>query len=242
MRLKLPAFLRVIGRSMVDWWDSWLDLVGAVLVWLVAQVTIVLGPPATFGLYYTAHALINGESLGARGVIEGARQYFVKSWLWVLLNLFVLALVYSNVRFYGQFENAWAGYVQIFFVMLGFLWVMVQFYALAFLMEMERKRLLVAVRNGFFASMASPVFSVLIALFAALALGASIFLVLPLFFGVPALAPILAVRAMYDRLEAYGIREREKTPKEIEREQASRIEVPRFKEPTDGEEQVKKES
>jgi hypothetical protein len=239
MKAKVPAIFSVIGRSVVDWWDAWLDLVGAVLVWLLAQFTIVLGPPATFGLYYTAHRLINnGESLGGRGVIEGGRKYFGMSWLWVLLNVIAMTITYANFQFYGTFDNFWAAYAQIFFLMVGFIWIVVQFFALAFLMEMKEKKLLLAIRNGFFASMASPLFSLFVILFALFAVLFSAVLVLPVFFGVPALVPILAVRAMYNRLEVYGVRERDKTPKEIEREQSSRIEVPSMHEVADGEGQV----
>ncbi len=49
MVLKFPAVLRVIGRSIVDWWDSWLDMVLVTIVWFVAQITVIFGPPATFG-------------------------------------------------------------------------------------------------------------------------------------------------------------------------------------------------
>ena len=230
MKLKLPDFFRVIGRALVDWWDGWLDLVGAVLFWVVAQFTIVFGPPATFGLYYTAYALVNGESLGWRGVLEGGRKYFKKSWVWLLLNALVLTLTYTNIQFYGQFDSIWAGYVQIFFLMAVFIWGIVQFYALAFIMEMQEKKLRIALRNGFFAGMASPLFSFLVAGFGVIMLMFSLILVLPVFFGLPAVLPLLAVRAMYNRLEAYGIRAPEKTPKELEREQASRIAVPRLDE------------
>jgi hypothetical protein len=238
MKLKFPASLRVIGLSVVDWWDSWLDLVGAVLVWTVAQVTIVFGPPATLGLFYTVHALINGESLGARGILEGGGKYFGKSWLWMLLNILVLITVFANLRFYGQLEAVWAFYIQVLFVMLTLLWFATQFYTLAFLMEMKDKRLLVALRNGFFLVMASPVFSFFVLLFALFAVTACLILILPIFFGIPALVPILSVRALYDRLEAFGLREPDKDPKQLEREQSSRIEVPRMNPISNGEGQV----
>jgi hypothetical protein len=73
---RFPASLRVIGRSVVDWWDGWLDMVVTLMIWLFAQMTIVLGPPATFGLYYVVHNMINGEAQGVRGLIAGARMYF----------------------------------------------------------------------------------------------------------------------------------------------------------------------
>jgi hypothetical protein len=182
--------------------------------------------------------LINGESLGARGVIEGGRKYFSKAWLWALLNIAALATVIVNIQFYGQFEAIWAFYIQVLFLMLSLMWITTQFYTLAFLMEMKEKRLFLALRNGFFVGMASPVFSFIVLLLAFFVVVVSLILVLPVFFGMPALVPILAVRSLYDRLETYGLREREKEPKELEREQSGRIEVPRVNPVSDGEGQV----
>src|SRR5512140_2043146 len=130
MKMGLPGFLKVIGRAVVDWWDGWFDLVGAVLLWLIAQITIVFGPPATVGLYYTAHRLVNGESLGARGVIEGGRKYFAKAWLWWLLNLFVGSAVYANLAFYGGMDAEWAIIAEAIVLLLAFIWLVMQFYTL----------------------------------------------------------------------------------------------------------------
>lgn len=228
MKARFPASLRVIGRSVVDWWDSWLDLVLVCIVWLFAQVTVVLGPPATFGVYHVAYHLINGQSLGVRGLIEGGRKYFGKSWLWGALNLAVIIILAINIQFYGNVKAAWGFYLLIFILMLGFLWFCTQFYALPYFMEQDSKRLRYALRNGLFTTMAAPFFTLMLMLVVAIVLIASFTVVLPLFLGLPALIPILGFRGMYDRLVAFGLRKPEKTPKEIETEQAGRIFVPDF--------------
>ena len=210
---------RLIGRSILDWWDSWLDLLGVVLLWLVAQVTIVCGPPATFGLFYVCHALINGESIGVRGLVEGARKYFGKSWLWAFLNLFVLLVMYANFSFYNQFQSSWGVYAQAFALAAWLVWLLVQFYTIPYLFEMKEKRLLAAIRNAFFTGMASPVFSFTLLAFALLIAALCAFLWIPIFFGIPALIPLMAVRALNNRLEEYGIRPHEKSPIELEREE-----------------------
>lgn len=222
---KLPASLRVIGRSFTDWWDGWLDLLVVVLVWIVAQVTIVFGPPATFGLYHVAYHLVNGESLGVRGLIEGARQYFWKAWLWMLLFVIVLLTMVANYTFYGQIGAEWGIFAQTFVVFVTFLWFGVQFYALPYMMEQIDKKLLVALRNGLFTLLAAPFFTLILAIVAVLVVGFSFLLVVPIFFGLPAFLPILGIRALYDRLEAFGIRKRELSPKELEQVESSRIRI-----------------
>jgi hypothetical protein len=66
-------------------------------------------------------------------------------------------------------------------------------------------------------------------------LALSFVFMLPLFLGVPCLVVVLGFRGVYDRLIAFGIRKPEKTPKEIETEQSSRIVVPEFDRPVGGE-------
>ncbi len=210
---------RLIGRSILDWWDSWLDLLGVVLLWLVAQVTVVCGPPATIGLFYVCHALINGESIGVRGLVEGARKYFGKSWLLAFINLFVLLVLYANFSFYDRFQSSWGVYAQAFALVAWLVWLVVQFYAIPYLFEMEEKNLMSAIRNGFFTGMAAPLFSFTILAFALLIVAFCAFLWVPIFFGIPAIIPLMAVRALNNRLQAHGIRPREKSPLELEREE-----------------------
>ncbi len=226
MTSRIPASLRVIGRSIVDWWDGWLDFVMISIVWLLAQVTIILGPPATFGAYYVAHSMLNGESLGVRGLIEGARKYFGKALLWGVLNWAVAALFVVNYQFYGSIQAAVAPYIRVFVITVMLVWLSTQFYALAFFMEQEDKRLRVALRNGVLTTLAAPFFSLILLILTLFLLGFSIALVLPAFLGLPGLIPVLGIRAMSDRLITFGIRQREKTPKEIEFEQSGHIDVP----------------
>src|SRR5512141_1274552 len=110
MKTRFPASLRVIGRSIVDWWDGWLDFVMLSIVWLFAQLTIILGPPATFGAYYVVHQMLNGEALGVRGMIAGGRKYFWKSLLWGLLNIVVIVILVVNYQFYGAVQAAWGNF------------------------------------------------------------------------------------------------------------------------------------
>jgi uncharacterized membrane protein YesL len=228
MKIGFLPSLRVIGRSFVDWWDSWLDMVLVCIVWTLAQVTVILGPPATFGMYYVAYRLLNGESLGVRGLIEGGRKYFGKAWLWGLMNLAVMVVLVINVQFYSNVAAAWGLYLLIFILMLGFLWFCTQFYALPYFMEQDGKSLKVALRNGLLTTMAAPFFTLILMLVVGVVLVASFTVVLPLFLGLPGLIPVLGFRGMYDRLVAFKLREPEKTPKEIEAEQSSRIVVPDF--------------
>lgn len=227
MRLHFPASLRVIGRSFVDWWDGWLDTVVMTLVWVVAQVTVILGPPATFGVYYVIHDMVvDGQAQGIPGMIRGARMYFGKAWLWGLINLLVVGILVINIYFYGGIKAFWGLYLQVFVLMVLLVWIMTQFYALAYFMELETKSLWTAMKNGLFTSLAAPFFTFVIIVLVIILTLLSFGLVIPLFLGLFGVIPFLAFRAIDDRLVAFGLRKPEKTPKEIEYEESGRLKIP----------------
>src|SRR5690606_35708240 len=91
-----PVPLQVIGSALRDWWDDWVNLVVINLLLWLAAVTIVLGPPAIFGLYYVTKHLARGQSRGPRTLLEGARRYFWQSWRWMALNLVVAVVIGVN--------------------------------------------------------------------------------------------------------------------------------------------------
>ncbi len=223
---RVPASLRVIGRSIVDWWDGWLDMVLVGVVWFLAQITIVFGPPATFGMYYVVDQMINGQALGIRGLISGAKMYFWKAWLWGIINIFAAATLAVNIYFYGNLQYGWAPIVQVIVFMLGILWYFTQFYTIPYFMEQEIKSVFVAIRNGFLTTLAAPFFSIVVMIMVVLVIVLSAGFVIPLFLGLPGLVPFLGFRALLDRLEAFGLREREKTPREIETEESERVNSP----------------
>lgn len=226
MTSKLPASFRVIGRSIVDWWDGWLDMVLTIIVWFLAQLTIVFGPPATFGLYFVAHQMVNGEATGIRGLISGARQNFWHAWLWGLINILVAITLFVNVNFYGNLQTSWAPFLQGLVFMLGILWYCTQFYTIPYFYELEKKSVFVAMRNGFLTTLAAPFFTFILMIVVVFVIGLSFGLVIPLFLGLPAVVPFLGFRAMINRLVAFKLRKPEKTPREIEAEESERVHSP----------------
>jgi len=206
---RLPVPLQVVAQALSDWWDDWINMALISLIWLLCWVTVVLGPPATFGLYYVTSQLAHGRSLGLRGLVEGGRRYLRQSWRWMLLNLLVAVVVVTNVWFYGQFDANWAAIVWPFPLLLGLAWLVVQFYALPYLMEQETESLRLALRNGLFTLLAAPGYTVVVAGLAALVAVLSVVLVAPLFVGGPCLIAALGNRAVQERLETYRVREQE---------------------------------
>jgi uncharacterized membrane protein YesL len=206
---RLPVPLQVVGRALRDWWDDWVNLAVINLLLALAWLTILLGPPATFGLYYVTNHLAHGQSLGPPGLIAGGRRYFLASWRWMLLNLAVGVLLSVNIIFYDSLPAVWANYVQAAFIILGLAWLIVQFYALPYAMEQAEPRLGLALRNGLFTALAAPGYTLVIGAVAGLVAILSIGTVALLFLGGPCLLAVLGNRAVIERLETYQVRIRE---------------------------------
>jgi uncharacterized membrane protein YesL len=200
---------RVLKNAVVTWWDEWINWVLISILWLVSWITIVLGPPATFGLYYVSQELVGGQSLGVRGFLDGGKQFFLKAWGWMLVNLFVLIIAVANLLFYGQMQASWAVFVQGIFLLIIFLWAATQFYALPFFMLQEVKSLKMAWRNGFLTTLATPGFSLVLFLVVVVVLIPSVLFLIPLFLGIPGLVAVLGSFAVKDRVEVFRLRQQE---------------------------------
>jgi uncharacterized membrane protein YesL len=199
------APFRVIRAALTDWWYSWVSLAAINTLWLLACVTIVLAPPATFALYYVAYDLVAGKGIAVSDYVRGIRLYFVKSWLWGLVNIVAAVLFYANLRFYGSVDAGWALALLTVSLVLAAVWIMVQFYALAYWMFLETPTLRTALRNGLFTLLASPPYSLVLAVVLGVIIYLSINIVIVTFIGGPALIAVLGCHAVRERLRAFKI-------------------------------------
>ena len=206
--MNLPEPFRLIWKALRGWWDGWLSLLLYGLVWLLCWFTIVLGPPATFGFFFAVRAWIDEKETRWNLYYQMGKKYFLASWGWFLANLLVFFIVFANNVFYESLGGGLGSFLKAIAMVIGFLWVAVQFYALPYFVLLEKKNLLIAWKNGLFTIMASPLFS--LGMWIALALLISLHVVImPLFFGGPGLIVLLSSMAVEDRIETFGIRERD---------------------------------
>lgn len=192
---------RVFRDALRDWWDDWITMIAISVLWLLSWITLIGGPPATLGIYYVTHSLAYGQALGIRGFVRGARRHAGVAWRWVLANLIVAVVVVTNVRFYAGIGATWASLLQGFFLMVGLVWVVIQFFALPFLIEQEHKSVRAAWRNSLLAALADPGSTLPVLLVAGFLAALSLTL-FPVFLGSPGLIAALGSRIVRTRLEA----------------------------------------
>jgi uncharacterized membrane protein YesL len=199
------APFKVFNLAAKDVWDDKANLILVNMVALVACLTVVFAPPAVFGLFYTANRLAAGESLGLTGLMQGGRKYFLQSWLWAIINVVVFLIVSVNLSFYERMPGTWGSILQYFFFIVLIVWLLVQLYALPYLMAMEEKKLLHALRSGWFTLMASPGYSLLLIVLVIAVILFSVALIFPFLLITPCLLACWGTRAVQERLTALGV-------------------------------------
>lgn len=203
---QLSASVQVIRRSLGDWWYDWVNLALINVVWVLAVLTIALAPPATLGAFYATNQLARGRSVSVGDFIAGFRRYFLLSYAWAAANAAAALLVWSGIRFYSQFGADWSLILLLVVIAIGLGWLVVQFYTLPYLIEQEQRNVLVALRNGLFTGLASPLYTLVLAIFSGAIIALSLALVALIFLGGPCLIALLANHAVRERLVTFGIR------------------------------------
>jgi hypothetical protein len=200
--------LRMVWKALKTWWEVWLGLWLFGLVWVLCWLTILLGPPATFGFYHAVRWLMTEKDIRWSEFLGPAKKYFLTSWLWFLANLLVLYTVFANYIFYGKLSGSYGQVLQIVALAIGFVWVALQFSALAYFVLMEKKSLLLAWKNALFTFLAAPLFGLTVWVVLALLVSLHVF-VAPVFLAGPGLAVLLASLAVEDRIQKFGIRKKD---------------------------------
>ena len=194
------APFKVLALAARDLWGDKANVLLVNMVGVMACLTVIFAPPAIFGMAFTANRLVDGENMGLTALVKGGRKYFLTSWLWAVLNIAIFYIASINISFYSYAPSSWGSVLQYVFLFLLVVWLMVQFYALPYLMRMEEKKLLLALRNGWFTLMASPVYTLIMALLLGIVILVSGLTLFPILVISPFLIACLGARAVQERL------------------------------------------
>jgi len=194
--MPIKAAFSVILDSMKLWWKDWANQVLVALVAILLSLTVVLYPMVLFGIYDQALDLTHGIRTGIIGFWHGVKSYWRKSLPWGLLNLLVLAFLIFNISFYQNTDHPVALVLVILMIVLGFFWLIWQFYTVSCFFLQEEKKLKIAWKNGLAIILLQPGYALVIAIVMLLFLGLSITTFIPLFLGSIPLIAILGLRAV----------------------------------------------
>lgn len=201
---RFPAVTQVIFPAFREWIDDWPRFILVTIIWLLGWLTIIFGPPFTFGLFFVTKNLAYGDVIRPGKLWAAAKRYFWISWLWMLINIVVLAVIAGNIFFYDRFKAGWSLGVQITLLFLAIMWLIVQAYTIPYLMEQDDKSLKTAMRNGFVTLLSSPGFTLVIIIFFMLFFVLSVVFIFPILLGVPCLMALIWSRAVRQRIEVFN--------------------------------------
>jgi len=189
-------------ESLINIYYDLVPLVSLNIIWFLLTLPIVTAFPAAAGLYYATNQLAHQKGAGWKTFFDGFRIHFWLSWRWGLLNVIIIVVLVSNIKFYGQLEAEWSVWLRGVIIGLSILWGIIQLYTFPFLLEQEKQQLNSALRNSMvlLATRPAPVLSVA---FLTLVLAVlSTFIALPAwFFFTASLSVYLANKVVIDSVK-----------------------------------------
>lgn len=141
-----PIFVRVCQTL----WDDMFTLMLCNLLWLLAQILIIPGPPATAALFTVTNRAAHGSFARVSDFWAAFKSLFWESWKWGALNLLAILILGVAALFYGSGGFAPpTGYMLVSanLMLLG-IWLFAQLFAFPFWLEQVDKRIWLAVRNA----------------------------------------------------------------------------------------------
>ena len=197
--------LSVVRSAIVDLWDNVFLVIFCSLIWLFMVLLVIPGPPATVAIFAVSASIAEQERLlEFRDYLRAVWRNFGVGWRWAAINIPLLLIVAVDIRVVPRMISGDATlFVQLaFYLMLG-IWVVVNWFALAFLFQQEKRSVVQALRNGSVLLLQHPRFSLALVLAATLLLALSlIFVIVNMLFG-PMLLGLIGTHAVIDRLNAY---------------------------------------
>lgn len=197
--------LRAIRSAIVDLWDHIFLAILCSLVWLVMVLLIVPGPPATLALFDMAERIARREHLlELRDYLRSVWNRFGVGWRWGAVNMLVLAVLLIDILVVPRMVSASIAVpAQMFFLLALVIWVVVNWYALAFLFQQKEPSLRQALRNGAVLLLQYPLFTLTLAAITAVLLGLSavlVVLIIAILLVGPMLVALISTHAVLNRL------------------------------------------
>lgn len=192
----------VLSQSFkVVWQELWTALVVNSL-WMLANLLIIPGPPATLALYWFTNQLAHEEAVDHTDYWRAIGRFFKIGWSWGFLNLLIVAFLVGDYWITYQSQDFGGRKLLLgLYVALLIFWFLMQFYALPFLFEQKESKVLQAQNNALVLISLNLRFVILLGLVITLILflGTLLFL-LSVFFG-PFFFGLASNFAVLDRLQ-----------------------------------------
>ena len=162
----MSRILVSFARAIRLWWGEFLFLLLLNIIWLAAQLTIVLGPPATAALYAIAQKVVDRELVGFRDFWQALHQTIGVSWLWGAAQIVVYGVLFFNMAYYRGRADILSLTLRYAWTLLLFAWFAMNLYFWPLYLAQTEQRFISTLSNAAKMALANPGYTLLFALLA----------------------------------------------------------------------------
>jgi uncharacterized membrane protein YesL len=151
----------VYKRAIQDWWREFIALSLLNLAWLIFQLLVITGPPATATMYLLARRVIDLEDLSAKEAWSTFRTVFFPAWKWGFANLVILIVMVSN--YWAYQDNVGLGWsiLRFAWACVGMIWFSTNLFYWPLWIAQTDRRMRTTLRNGLVILLRHPGFALL---------------------------------------------------------------------------------
>jgi uncharacterized membrane protein YesL len=140
--------LRLLPRAIRFWWREFAFLALLNFIWLVCQLTIVFGGPATAALVYVARRVIDGELVGLDDFWHGLTHNFLAGIKWALAQILVYGVLGFNLWFYAGRSGVAVLSLRYAWTIMGVIWFGINLYYWPLHFEQADQRFRTTISNA----------------------------------------------------------------------------------------------
>jgi uncharacterized membrane protein YesL len=167
--------IRLFVGALRLWWRELLFLLVLNVLWLVGQLTVVLGPPMTVSVYVVARKVMEGDLVDFKDVIGALRQHLAASWAWGALQVIVYGVLGFNLFFYARAEGQLVLILRYAWTLLLLAWFTLNLYYWPLYLVQEDRRVATTLSNAGKMILLNPGFTLVYSLLALVLIAVSIF-------------------------------------------------------------------
>ncbi len=148
---------RIVRRAFSIWWDSLMHVTLFNMLWILAQLLVVTGPPATAAMFVLAQRFKERDLLVPMDFFVEIKRLFVPAWKWGALNIVIFGLFLMNfVGSLNQDGELWFC-LRYVWLLLGILWYIVNLFYWPLWLSQDDQRLVNTYRNSFVILLRMPI-------------------------------------------------------------------------------------
>lgn len=197
----------VLASSLRRWWADLTEILFLNSVWLLLQLTIIAGPPATAVIYAMMNRTHAEYYWGWGDFWREFKRLFWPAWRWGLLNLMMLALGLFNLAVY--WPNVGLLWTSLRFLWIGTLsvWVMINLFYWPFWLAQEDRSMRTTYANCFRFLLLNPLSGLALSLICITLLIISSVTLLPLILGAACFIALVGIGAVQQSLEMHHLKQ-----------------------------------